>query len=298
MKIKKLLLSFLMISMIQVPVYAEQESIDETEIEEAVIIEETESENILEEMGISSIDELTQSERKELGESYSETTETKKEETIETGLDMDHKIINDEIISVPERDVSINVKVNFDNIDVEDTDIYTIYLYMNGEPNYVNEEEISADYGKILLNRNNNFENQETISVTDQNLILTAYIDDDYVNAYRITIDDEEYAYKSVSSDTQNYNITLHVSKPDHTITDTNLSETLSTIDKKYLNGEYAESRAAEIEEEIKKTDTPDEPEETNKNPYIFIILGSIILVGIIIGGIIVIRKIRSDDDE
>ena len=298
MKIKKLLLSFLMISMIQVPVYAEQESIDETEIEEAVIIEETESENILEEMGISSIDELTQSERKELGESYSEITETKKEETTETGLDMDHEIINDEIISVPERDVSINVKVNFDNIDVEDTDIYTIYLYMNGEPNYVNEEEISADYGKILLNRNNNFKNQETISVTDQNLILTAYIDDDYVNAYRITIDDEEYAYKSVSSDTQNYNITLHVSKPDHTITDTNLSETLSTIDKKYLNGEYAESRAAEIEDEIKKTDTPDEPEETNKNQYIFIILGSIILVGIIIGGVIVIRKIRSDDDE
>lgn len=298
MKIKKLLLSFLMISMIQVPVYAEQESIDETETEEAVIIEETESENILEEMGISSIDELTQSERKELGESYSEITETKKEETTETGLDMDHEIINDEIISVPERDVSINVKVNFDNIDVEDTDIYTIYLYMNGEPNYVNEEEISADYGKILLNRNNNFKNQETISVTDQNLILTAYIDDDYVNAYRITIDDEEYAYKSVSSDTQNYNITLHVSKPDHTITDTNLSETLSTIDKKYLNGEYAESRAAEIEDEIKKTDTPDEPEETNKNQYIFIILGSIILVGIIIGGVIVIRKIRSDDDE
>lgn len=269
---------------------------------------------ILNSMGVSDVNDLTEEQRKiyddlmavtfntsdpNSGQTYEQKGQDQTVVQNRNTEDIDSSFDNDIQKNVSKRPVTINAKVEFDDLNIEDTNIYTIYLQINGEPVYVNEEELSANYGKVLLNRENDFANQIDFDVTDQNLILTAYIDDDYVNAYRITIDDEEYGYKEITSDIQDHSIILHVTKPENTTTDTNLSSTLSATDRDYLSGRYAESRRSEIAAEI-ETASASDAEQTSNHSNLF--KGIIILVVVIGAGAgaiwYYIKKVRDADDD
>ncbi len=91
---------------------------------------------------------------------------------------------------------------------------------VTGEPRYVNEEELTEEYANILLSRSNNFTASTTIDVTDKIFIMTAYVGNDEVNAYRLSIDEEEYGYKEFDSTMDMYDVELHVTLPEESITD------------------------------------------------------------------------------
>lgn len=222
----------------------------------------------------------------------------------ETDSEMENDITDESNLNeetIEKKTMTLNITTEFDNFNVDESNIYSITLYANGEPTYVNEEEVEIEYGTVLLNRENKFQNTLNFETTEPNIILTAYISDDYVNAYRIHIDDEEYGYKEIATDQDSYNITLHVSKPDNTITDTNLAPTFSEEDKKYFDGSYGESRAEELEsleDENNNTNNVDSKgQEDNENkPYQIIFI--VILIIIVGGGAIVYYIYKKANEE
>lgn len=200
-----------------------------------------------------------------------------------------------------EKNIQINVSTIFENFEMEESNVYDIYLYITGEPRYVNEEEQAEEYATILLSRSNNFTATTSIDCKDKIFIATGRISNDEVNAYRIAIDEEEYAYKEFNSDNDSCNITVRVSLPEGSITDTNLSPTLSKTDKKYLDGSYGESRRAEIKESMEN-----EPEEVLRKPiktqneiHIGAIIFLVIIILLVIGGVyLYIWKKRIEEDD
>lgn len=229
---------------------------------------------------------------------YDENGTVSKEEVAKLGIIADEGTI---VETLPEaKAVRLNISVDFDNFEVNESTLYDIYVMVTGEPRYVNEEELTEEYANILLSRSNNFTASTTIDVTDKIFIMTAYVGNDEVNAYRLSIDEEEYGYKEFDSTMDMYDVELHVTLPEESITDTNLAPSLSDTDKKYIDGSYGESRRAEIKESLEQESNPEEPvkpEEKETNMAGIIILISIIAIISVAGiGIYLWRKKIEED--
>lgn len=198
------------------------------------------------------------------------------------------------------RDIQLNLSVDFENFNVDESTLYDIRVLVTGEPRYVNEEELTEEYADVLLSRTNDFTASKTINATDKTLIMTAYILGDDVNAYRISIDEEEYGYKEYSAEASSYDITLHVILPEGSITDTNLAPSLSETDKKYIDGSYGESRREELKESLEQEsnpEQPEQPEEKESKLLGIIILSSIIGIIIIGAGAIYLWRKKIEED-
>ena len=224
---------------------------------------------------------------------YDENGTVSREEVAKLGIIADEGTI---VETLPEaKAVQLNISVDFDNFEVNESTLYDIYVMVTGEPRYVNEEELTEEYANILLSRSNNFTASTTIDVTDKIFIMTAYVGNDEVNAYRLSIDEEEYGYKEFDSTMDMYDVELHVTLPEESITDTNLAPSLSDTDKKYIDGSYGESRRAEIKESLEQESNPEQPvkpEEKETNMAGIIILISIITIISVAGiGIYLWRK-------
>ena len=229
---------------------------------------------------------------------YDENGTVSREEVAKLGIIADEGTI---VETLPEaKTVQLNISVDFDNFEVNESTLYDIYVMVTGEPRYVNEEELTEEYANILLSRSNNFTASTTIDVTDKIFIMTAYVGNDEVNAYRLSIDEEEYGYKEFDSTMDMYDVELHVTLPEESITDTNLAPSLSDTDKKYIDGSYGESRRAEIKESLEQESNPEQsvkPEEKETNMAGIIILISIIAIISVAGiGIYLWRKKIEED--
>lgn len=229
---------------------------------------------------------------------YDEYGTVNKEELHTLGIITD----GDNIVeTLPEsRDIQLNLSVDFENFNVDESTLYDIRVLVTGEPRYVNEEELTEEYADVLLSRTNDFTASKTINATDKTLIMTAYILGDDVNAYRISIDEEEYGYKEYSAEASSYDITLHVTLPEGSITDTNLAPSLSETDKKYIDGSYGESRREELKESLEQEsnpEQPEQPEEKESKLLGIIILSSIIGIIIIGAGAIYLWRKKIEED-
>lgn len=197
------------------------------------------------------------------------------------------------------RMIQLNINTDFENFALEESNIYNIYVSVTGEPRYVNEEEKTVEYANVLLSRDNEFSMNVPINCTDKTFIVTCKIADE-VNAYRISIDEEEYGYKEYSAEASSYDITLHVTLPEGSITDTNLAPSLSETDKKYIDGSYGESRREELKESLEQEsnpEQPEQPEEKESKLLGIIILSSIIGIIIIGAGAIYLWRKKIEED-
>lgn len=199
------------------------------------------------------------------------------------------------------QNISLNVTTVFDNLEIEDSTIYNILLSIDGEPTYDGDEEVTTHFDTLNLSRENNFTNNITFETNEKNFVLSARIPTDITNVYNVNIkynNEEKYTY---SSENNTYNIEIHVMKPEYTIDDTNLAPSLSSDWNYVASGQYAESRAEELGYNYGKIkeSTPSQIEDTKEtiNVIPIIIIGSILII-IIIGGIVYIKKLKEDEDE
>lgn len=229
---------------------------------------------------------------------YDENGTVDKKDLYDLGILTDEREVAETLADAKE--IQLNLSTDFANFNVEDSTLYDIYVVVTGEPRYVNEEELTKEYANILLSRTNDFTANTTINVTDKKFIMTAYVVNDEVNAYRVSIDEEEYGYKEFDSTSDTYEIKLHVMVPEGAITDTNLAPTLSETDKKYIDGSYGESRREELKESLRQEENPEqprEPAEIETNILGIIVLSSIIGFIAIAGiGIYLWRKKIEED--
>lgn len=228
---------------------------------------------------------------------YDENGTISREEAARLGIIADEGSI---VETLPEaKPIQLNISVDFDNFNVEESTLYDIHVMVTGEPRYVNEEELTEEYADILLTRANDFTASTTINATDKIFIMTAYVLNDEINAYRLSIEEEEYGYKEFDSTVDMYDVKLHVTLPEGSITDTNLAPTLSETDKKYIDGSYGESRREEIKESLEQESDPEQPikpeKETNIVAGIVLISIAVIIAIAGIGIYLWRRKIEED---
>lgn len=229
---------------------------------------------------------------------YDENGTVAKDELYELGISSNQDNIIETLSE--EKSVQLNFSADFNGFNVDDSTLYDIRVVVTGVPRYVNEEELTEEYANILLTRTDNFTASTTINATDKTLIMTAYILGDEVNAYRISIDEEEYGYKEYSAEASSYDITLHVTLPEGSITDTNLTPSLSETDKKYIDGSYGESRREELKESLEQESNPEQPErpeEKDSKLLGIMILSSIIGIIIIGAGAMYLWRKKIEED-
>lgn len=202
--------------------------------------------------------------------------------------------------SLVSKGINLNIVTVFDNFDIESSDVHNILLTINGELKYEDEEDVTKEFTKINLSKENDFKSSSSFECTDKSFSISPVIPTDYSNAYQISVkynDEEAYI---VSSDVPSYNVIITVHKIDGAITDANKAPELSKDWNKLASGKYSESRAEEIGIDI--TDKPKNIEEKQDDAFInYIAIGLGLLVVIIIAGtltVYVLYKKANDDDE
>ncbi|WP_097005232.1 hypothetical protein [Lacrimispora amygdalina] len=184
------------------------------------------------------------------------------------------------------REIKLNISTVFDNFDVESSDIHNILLTVTGELKYDNEEEVTPEFTKINLSRDNNFTSTESFECTDRTFSLFPYIPNDYSNAYTVSIKYNDEDCYNLSSDVSSYDVVVHLYKPDHTITDANKAPTIADNWEHLFSGKYSESRAEELElDEETETIKEGEKQIENKN-HVPILLSTVILALLSFGGL------------
>ena len=197
------------------------------------------------------------------------------------------------------RDIKLNISTVFDNFDVESSDIRNVLVTVSGELKYENEEEVTPEFTKINLSRENNFTSTVSFECTDKTFSLFPYIPNDYSNAYTVSVKYNGEDCYNLSSDVSSYDVVVHLYKPDHTITDANKVPTIADNWDHLFSGKYSESRAEELEiDEETETIKEGEKQIENKN-HVPILVSSVILALLSFGGLgsyLLYKRANKDD--
>lgn len=189
------------------------------------------------------------------------------------------------------KNIKINARLVFDNVNVDETSIYQATFKVLGPLAYRGEESIQDEYVNYVMTRGEGFTYSGEISMKDPEFTVEVDLSDDRIHAYTVHVDDEEFASKTFKSDQNEYNITIHVNLKENAIVDANEAPTLSEKDKKIFSGEFAESELNEMNKQQEN-----KTEIKQKKNYLPIIVISSVAIILIIGGVLYIKKLREDD--
>lgn len=192
-----------------------------------------------------------------------------------------------------EKNITLNITTNIENFDVDESYINYIDVIIKGEE-VIEEEAYTPEFGKAHLTKADNFSKSETFRCTDGSFFLSAEIPNDFSKAYEVSILHNGEKMTEYSADQDSYDIVINVYKPDGSVTDTNITPSLSNDFKKIADGTYRESRAAEVFPE--ETEAAEEPASMNPWMVVVMIVVLVLIIGIGILFAFAIRAAREDE--
>lgn len=195
-----------------------------------------------------------------------------------------------------EKDVQINIHVDWGNCDASEPILSHIQVNLTGTPSSSNGEEQIIKIGEFNLTERNSFSDSQIITSHSKLFYGSVELPLDYSGAYEAKLLLNSTETSEFSALVPQYDLVVLLNKPDYTIIEANDAPELN--EKTWNNiadGSYAESRAAELAIDYEKDISKNESIEDEKKSILPFIIGGLIVFILIGGSVFIIWKKKNE---